>query len=67
VRDETVSPMTSITLVAYETRDVDTPLESLWGRQQTADLREQLLDRNDVTVSSEEGVDAATCRGGRSP
>jgi AraC-like DNA-binding protein len=33
---------------AYETRDVDTPLESLCGRQQTADLREQLLDRSDA-------------------
>jgi AraC-like DNA-binding protein len=30
---------------AYETRDADTPLESLWGRQRTADLREQLLER----------------------
>jgi AraC-like DNA-binding protein len=32
---------------AYETRDTDTPLESLWGRQRTADLREQLLERSD--------------------
>src|SRR5262245_35223348 len=33
---------------AYEPRDVYTPLESLWGRQQTADLREQLLERSDA-------------------
>ena len=32
---------------AYETRDADTPLELLWGRQRTADLREQLLERSD--------------------
>jgi AraC-like DNA-binding protein len=32
---------------AYEMRDTDTPLEALWGRQRTADLREQLLERND--------------------
>jgi AraC-like DNA-binding protein len=32
---------------AYETRDADTPLESLWGRRRTADLREQLLERDD--------------------
>jgi AraC-like DNA-binding protein len=32
---------------AYETRDTDTPLESLWGRQRTADLRDQLLERCD--------------------
>lgn len=29
---------------ADETRDADTPLELLWGRQRTADLREQLLE-----------------------
>jgi AraC-like DNA-binding protein len=29
---------------AYETRDADRPLESLWGRQRIADLREQLLE-----------------------
>jgi AraC-like DNA-binding protein len=32
---------------ARETRDADTPLEALWGRQRTADLREQLLERDD--------------------
>jgi AraC-like DNA-binding protein len=32
---------------AYETRDADTPLELLWGRQRSADLREQLLERSD--------------------
>jgi AraC-like DNA-binding protein len=32
---------------ADETRDVLTPLETLWGRQSTADLREQLLERDD--------------------
>jgi AraC-like DNA-binding protein len=31
---------------ACETRDADTPLESLWDRQPTADLREQLLERS---------------------
>jgi AraC-like DNA-binding protein len=34
-----------IRVPAHETRDAATPLESLWGRQQTADLREQLLER----------------------
>jgi AraC-like DNA-binding protein len=32
---------------AYETRGTDTPLESLWGRQRIADLREQLLEHGD--------------------
>ena len=32
---------------AYETRDTSTPLESLWGRHRTADVREQLLERSD--------------------
>jgi AraC-like DNA-binding protein len=32
---------------AHETRDADTPLEALWGLQRTAELREQLLERND--------------------
>jgi AraC-like DNA-binding protein len=32
---------------AHATRDADTPLAELWGRQRTAGLREQLLDRND--------------------
>jgi AraC-like DNA-binding protein len=32
---------------AYETRDTDTPLEALWGRQRIVDLREQLLERSD--------------------
>ena len=32
---------------AHETRDADTPLEGLWGQQRTAELREQLLERND--------------------
>ena len=32
---------------AYQTRDADTPLELLWGRQRTADLREQLLELGD--------------------
>jgi AraC-like DNA-binding protein len=31
----------------YEMRDAATPLESLWGRQRTDDLREQLLERSD--------------------
>jgi hypothetical protein len=31
---------------ADETRDADTPLASLWGRQRIADLREQLLERS---------------------
>jgi AraC-like DNA-binding protein len=31
---------------AYEMRDADTPLESLWGRQRIADLREQLVERD---------------------
>lgn len=32
---------------AYETRDADTPLDLLWGRQWTADIREQLLERSE--------------------
>jgi AraC-like DNA-binding protein len=32
---------------AHETRDDHTPLEALWRRQRTADLREQLLERTD--------------------
>ena len=32
---------------ASETRDADTALEALWGRQRTSDLREQLLERTD--------------------
>lgn len=32
---------------AHETRDADTPLEALWGRQPSAELREQLLERSD--------------------
>jgi AraC-like DNA-binding protein len=32
---------------AHETRDVNTPLEFLWNRQRTADLREQLVERDD--------------------
>ena len=32
---------------AHEMRDADTPLEMLWGRQATADLRERLLERSD--------------------
>ena len=32
---------------AHETRDAVTPLEGLWGQQRTAELREQLLERND--------------------
>jgi len=35
---------------AYKTRDADIPLESLWGRQRTNDLREQLLERSDPDV-----------------
>ena len=31
----------------HETRDANTPLEMLWGRQSTADFREQLLERDD--------------------
>jgi AraC-like DNA-binding protein len=32
---------------AHETRDADTPLAELWGRQRTTALREQLLECND--------------------
>jgi AraC-like DNA-binding protein len=32
---------------AHETRNADTPLEVLWGRQRTAELRERLLERSD--------------------
>jgi AraC-like DNA-binding protein len=32
---------------AHETRDSDIPLEFLWGRQPTLDLREQLLEESD--------------------
>jgi AraC-like DNA-binding protein len=32
---------------AHHLRDADTPVEDLWGRQRTAELREQLLERND--------------------
>jgi len=32
---------------ADETRDADTPLDCLWGRARIAELREQLLERND--------------------
>jgi hypothetical protein len=37
---------------AHETRDVSTPLEFLWNRQRTADLREQLLERDDPEAQS---------------
>jgi AraC-like DNA-binding protein len=33
---------------AYEMRDADVPLELLWGRQRSADLREQLLECSDA-------------------
>jgi AraC-like DNA-binding protein len=33
---------------AHETRDIDTPLEVLWGRQPVVDLREQLLERSEL-------------------
>ena len=32
---------------AHETSDADTPLELLWGRRRSSDLREQLLERGD--------------------
>jgi AraC-like DNA-binding protein len=43
---------------AYEMCNADTPLELLWGRQRTADIREQLLERSDpdAQVDAIEGV-----------
>jgi len=32
---------------AHETRDTDTPLELIWGRQHVADLRDRLLEHRD--------------------
>lgn len=37
-----------IKVPGYETRDGDTPLELIWGRGRTADLRDRLLERHDA-------------------
>ena len=37
---------------AHETRDVDVPLELLWGRQLTAGLRDRLLERAAIRMRS---------------
>jgi AraC-like DNA-binding protein len=43
---------------ACETRDAETPVDVLWGRQRTADLREQLLERSDP-VAKLDAIEAA--------
>jgi len=53
-----------IKVPGYETRDADTPLELIWGRGRTADLRDQLLERNDADAQLDalEGALAAMLR-----
>jgi AraC-like DNA-binding protein len=47
-----------LTAPAHETSDADTPLELLWGRRRSSDLREQLLERGDPDAQLDAMEDA---------